>query len=163
MRKGTSGIKTLIILILLFAAILYGIYQLTNTSIFGADENSKDYIVELASDASITDFKKSCKVYSTKYIKENAKEMKGTPIYYRGKILDIEKTAFGECKILLKVTGSKYEVDSNTSVIITFSDEKYVKAHKGDIVNTYSKFKSIKVKDGKTKIQLDGVRVTEVE
>lgn len=156
MRKRTSGIKTAVIILLLAIGLVYGIYRLTDTHIF---EISREDIIQLAGKASITDFKKSCKIYDSTYLTEHEDDVKGKPIYYRGKILDIKTSAFGDSQVMLYVVEDSYKIDKDTNVIIKMADDKYLRANKGDYVQVYGRFNSVKNNDTKKTIYIDGVRI----
>lgn len=160
MRKGTSGIKTALLFLILAILLVWGLYRLTETNIFEID---KEYVAELAGKASITDFKKSCKIYGLDYLEANQDETKGKPIYYKGKIIDIKTSAFGDSQVLLNVVGDKYKLEEDTLVIVKVTDEKYLRANKGDKVEVFGKFNSVTDNKGTKTINVDGVRVTLTE
>lgn len=160
MRKGASGIKTVIILLLLAALTIFGIYKLTQTDMFNPN---REYILREASEASITDFQKSCLIYTEKMLEENEKDLKDAPIYYRGKIDDIKESPFGDSEVLIRVIGSKYEVGDNTRVLVKISDAAYLRANEGDTVDVYGKFSSLDKKESKTIINVAGVRIIEAQ
>lgn len=140
--------------------LVWGLYKLTDTHIF---EVSREYVVELAGKASITDFKKSCKIYGLDYLEANQDETKGKPIYYKGKIADIKTSAFGDSQVLLSVVGDKYKLEEGTLIIVKVTDEKYLRANKGDKVEVFGKFNSVTNNKGSKTINVDGVRVTLAE
>ena len=160
MHKGTSGIKTCILLFLMAAALIFGLYKLTTTDLFSTNN---DYVVKEAAEASILDFQRSCKIYTEADLKANMKELKGKPIFYYGVIKNIEESPFGDSTVTIFVTGDAYKVGENTRVQVKMTDGKYLRANKGDTVEVYGKFNSVKTSDSKVAIKVDGVRIIKTD
>jgi hypothetical protein len=160
MRKGSGGIKTALIFLVIAILLILGVYWITQTNLFGSD---RKYITEKAGSVSIEKFKKSCKIYSKDDLLSNKKELSGTPIYYHGKILKIEDSVLGDTSVTLYVSGEKYGLDENSVVIFSISNDEDLQANKGDKVKAYGEFESIKEKDGVTTIKVKGVRIIKDE
>lgn len=156
MRKGSSGLKTFLILFILAVGTLYGIYRLTETNVFIV---TKEFIAEEAAKVSITRFKNTCKVYNKDELINKQKELTDKPIYYTGSIENIEKSPFGSSEVIVRVYNEQYGLDNNSKLKISIKEDKYLRANKGDAVEVYGKFKSIKVKNEETVVNIDGVRV----
>lgn len=104
-RKGGSGIKVIIVLIIIFGLIIFGVYKVTQSKLF---DDSNKYLLEDAARVSTVEFEKEAKRYNYKDMIENPESFKDKKMVYIGKIENIEENKMtGTSEVEIKVTLSE--------------------------------------------------------